>query len=93
MKKILAVVFVCVLFFVFSATAFADLYALVGVVVNVDIDNDVVTFADFNGNLWELDGVEDWEIDDICGAVMFDNDTGVITDDIILSVRYNGYIM
>ena len=92
MKKIFAFILVCALFLAFSAVACADLYALVGVVIEVDYLNNTVTFEDFNGNEWAFEGVEDWEVDDICGAVMFDNNTPTIYDDIILSTRYNGYI-
>lgn len=77
---------------IFTVEPKHNVYALSGVVVGVSEEEDAVIFEDFNGNLWEFDGAEDWMINDICACVMNDMGTENIYDDCILSVRYNGYI-
>lgn len=68
----------------------ADTYALTTKVVELDHENDVVVCEDFNGNLWEFYGCEDWQIDDIASLLMDGNGTPTIYDDEIMSARYNG---
>ena len=63
-------------------------YANLTTVVELDRDADVVTCEDYNGNLWEFYGVEDWEIGDLCNLVMFDCGTAEITDDVIVRATY-----
>ena len=68
----------------------ADSYAMTTKVVELDRENDVVVCEDFNGNLWEFYGCEDWQIDDIASLRMDNNGTPTIYDDEIVSARYNG---
>ena len=65
-------------------------YALTTEVVELDRENDIVVCEDFNGNLWEFYGCEDWQIDDVASLLMDDNGTLTIYDDEIASARYNG---
>lgn len=53
-----------------------------------------VTATDFNGNDWCFDTgtMEDWFVGDYCSMVMDDNGTTEIYDDIIVTVRYSGYL-
>lgn len=67
-------------------------YSLSTIVTEVDKANDIVVCQDFNGNLWEFEGTEDWLVGDICSMMMSDNGTETIYDDIIIDVRYDGYI-
>ena len=64
MKKMI-VVLVIALIMAFCANAFAENYAMVTMVVNVDYAADVVEIIDSNGNLWKFEGCEDWENDDL----------------------------
>ena len=66
-------------------------YALTTQVVQVDYENNVVVCQDFNGNLWEFEGTEDWMYGDIASFVMNDMGTPSIYDDEIISARYSGY--
>lgn len=75
---------------VLSEKPVADSYALTTKVVELDNENDIVMCEDFNGNLWEFYGCEDWQIDDIASLLMDDNGTPTIYDDEIVSARYNG---
>ncbi len=75
---------------VLSEKPAADSYALTTKVVELDRENDVVVCEDFNGNLWEFYGCEDWQIDDVASLLMDDNGTSTIYDDEIVSTRYNG---
>ena len=65
-------------------------YAKSGIVTRVDRKTDTVTFVDPSGNEWSFAGAEDWMIDDHIAAVMDDNGTASILDDIIVSVHYEG---
>lgn len=66
-------------------------YALTTQVVQLDYENDLVVCEDFNGNLWEFSGCEDWMYGDIASLVMNDMGTPSIYDDEIISARYSGY--
>lgn len=66
-------------------------YPMTTQVVCVDYENDIVVCQDFNGNLWEFSGCEDWMYGDIASMIMNDKGTPTIYDDEIVSVRYDGY--
>ena len=70
----------------------ARLYPLTAVVVEMDRENDIVTCADYSGNLWEFEGCEDWETGDVASLLMCDLGTISIYDDTIEMVRYGGHI-
>lgn len=65
-------------------------YAMCAIVVDVSTGNDTVTIKDYNGNLWQFTGAEDWAVGDVCACVMDDNATAEIKDDEIISTRYQG---
>lgn len=69
-----------------------NLYALYTVVSDINYNDDIVYCTDFNNNIWSFYGVEDWYINDICDMIMYDNNTSVIYDDIIIDCTYSGYI-
>lgn len=66
-------------------------YSLTTIVINVSKATDKVTCQDFNGNLWQFKGVEDWCENDIATLTMSDNATELIEDDEIIDVKYGGY--
>ena len=68
-------------------------YALTACVVEIDKDADVVTFEDYNGNLWTLEGVEDWEMGDCASLLMNNQATAQIEDDVIRSAHYEGWTL
>jgi len=65
-------------------------YAITTKVVWMDRETDVVWCEDYNGNLWEFYGCEDWCINDIACLLMNDNGTENIYDDEVMSIRYQG---
>ena len=65
-------------------------YPLAGTVTGLDQGANVVTFTDGAGNDWEFYGTEDWMIGDGVAALMDDNGTAIVTDDVIVSARYAG---
>lgn len=83
--------FIFVLFMIFPAGA-EGLYPLTTVVCACDRIEDIVTCADFNGNLWMFYGVEDWQIGDIASLIMDPNNSETIHDDRIVSIKYDGYL-
>ena len=89
--KILSMFLALIALFTTSAPAVGNEYALTTQVVQVDYENDVVVCQDFNGNLWEFEGTEDWMYGDIASFVMNDMGTPSIYDDEIISARYSGY--
>ena len=78
-----------------SATSYIpdNFYPQCGVVTEVDSEKDIVTFETFTtGILWSFYGAEDWQPGDVVAAIMDDNNTDLIFDDEIVTVRYCGYI-
>lgn len=96
MKKIISLFLILIIVLSCNIFSFADynnLYAIAMVVYKTDIENNIIIFRDFNGNLWQYQTeVEDWLIGDIAEILMDNNDTKIIYDDIILDARYCGYI-
>ena len=57
--------------------------------VCVDVSQDIATFEDRRGDLWQVDA-EDWTTGDCAAAIMSDAGTPEIEDDIIVAIRYEG---
>lgn len=85
MRKFIALVLMLALVF-FIGTCKADLYSRLFQVI--DIDHDVVTIVDSEGNMFQFEDADDWEVDDFLTAIMFDNDTDWIDDDVILKTTF-----
>ena len=66
-------------------------YAKSARVVEIDRDADVVTFEDCMGNLWDWEGVEDWAVDDNAALLMDSKGTEKISDDEIISVKFENW--
>ncbi len=91
-KTVLFTIFICIIVLgTISLKHNENLYGLTTIVFDVSYSTDTVTVKDFNGNLWQFDGVEDWVENDICTLVMDSKGTIEIKDDTIVSVHYNGY--
>lgn len=90
---------VLILMIMLCVVAFADkgepclenLYPMTAVVFDLDRENDIVICETCSGMLWEFEGCEDWDIDDIVSLLMYDNETPLVYDDEIIMVRYGGY--
>lgn len=88
MKKVVAVILVLISI---TSVAYADFYPRAGRIVEIDPVEDVVTFIDGAGLLWEFYGIEDYEVDDIVACIYWDADTpDSIFDDEIIAVEYAG---
>lgn len=95
-QKMLAVVLVmaivcalCTWFFIYQHDK--NLYGMTAVVTHISEATDTVTIQDFNGNLWQFKGVEDWEVGDVASCIMDSKGTTLIKDDEIVKVKYSGY--
>ena len=86
----LLMVTMCVMFA--HAEESHKVYALAGVVYWIDEETNIVSITTFDGNQWDFEGVEDWFIGDIVAMVMDDMGTSVIEDDVIVNVRYCGWV-
>lgn len=91
MKHIAIILAIVCLFGIFAFCADADIYAKTAIVYEIDRDADVVIVEDATGNLWEFEGVEDYEVGDFVSMVMDDNNTTSIYDDVIVVSQYSGY--
>lgn len=58
----------------------------------VDYDDDMVIVETVNGDVYGFYDHADWEVGDLCAAVMYNNMTDEIWDDEILGVRYVGFL-
>jgi hypothetical protein len=70
------------------------MYAKVAVVDSIDTEKDIAYMAIPFGDgvfLYEWHGIEDNEVGDVVGMLMYDNDTVYIMDDMILSITYSGW--
>ncbi len=86
-----AIIFILVSWFVVYSVS-ANEYPLTTVVFEVSKETDIVTVVDFNGNLWQFKGTEDWEVGDICSCIMKSKGTSLIKDDEIKKTRYDGWV-
>lgn len=69
-----------------------NIYPRTAVVTEINRVDDIVTVTDNVGYMWQFTEADDWEVGDIASMIMHDNGTSHITDDTIVSVRYNGSI-
>ena len=71
----------------------AGFYAETMAIIEVNTEDEIISCMSFNGNVWEFeDTCGDWEIGDVCSVLMCDNGTEIVTDDIIMSVKYSGWV-
>ena len=87
MKKL--IVIVALLAFM-TMRASAEIYPQAFVVGG--IEDDALILVDGNENEWIWEGVEDYAIGDVVAAIMDDNNTTIIYDDMIMMIRYAGYM-
>lgn len=67
-------------------------YAQGFIVSDINIDSDLVTIKTSTGVIYQFFGIEDWEINDHCVCLMFNNFTSKdIMDDKIINIRYCGF--
>lgn len=66
-------------------------YAMTAEVVNVSEERDTVTVEDYNGNLWEFYGAEDWHEKDCASLLMNSKGTDTIKDDEIIKATFSAW--
>ena len=85
---------VMILMFVLTAPAFAqaNIYARVGVIVEINRNENWFLVEDAEGFLWEAEDPEDFVEGDVAVMMLADiEDTDEIFDDVILSVEATGF--
>lgn len=99
-KKIIAAVVATALVSVSSTVILSEVknkkninnyYATTLKIKDFDFKTDTILMEDSVGNIWEAKGIEDWELDDVVSALMYDNRTTNIYDDKIVSMRYSSW--
>ena len=68
------------------------IYPQTGIITNVNYENNVVTFQTFSGIEYQFSECDDYMVNDIISCIMFTNYTENITDDIIITYKYSGYV-
>ena len=89
MKKI---VVIFVMFVLMAVHASAEIYPQAFVVSEVNYEENTILLVDCNGEGWIWEGIEDYGVGDIIAAIMDDSETETIYDDIIVMIRYAGYM-
>ena len=84
------VIIVLAILLAITTTATAETYPQTFIVT--DTTDDILTLETFTGHTFQAYGVEDYMVGDMVAAIMDDNGTDNITDDIILQLRYSGYV-
>ena len=59
-------------------------------VADIDCENDTVYAMDGSGHVWGFYGVDDWVVGDWASLILYDNNTPIIYDDVIVRVTYGG---
>lgn len=90
MKKFVAMMILCLVMICYVASA--EIYPQAFVVSEVSYEENTILLVDYNGEGWLWKGIEDYEVGDIIAAIMDDNETETIYDDIIVIIRYAGYM-
>ena len=65
-----------------------NIYSNCGIITS--IDEEIVTVEMCNGNQYQFEGAEDYEVMDLVALTMYDNGTENIEDDVILNAKYAG---
>ena len=60
-------------------------------VIATNVGADYIVLRNFAGHFYVWGNCEDWEPGDIASAIMNDNGTADVTDDIIVTLKYSGY--
>lgn len=70
----------------------AENYLLCGIVESINYEENYITIVDNSGNAWEWEGIENWQENDIAVMMMNNNGTERVTDDIIIDIKYTGWV-
>lgn len=85
-KFIFSLAILTIIFSIF--TAHAEQYPKTFIVDSINYDTDTITFIDANDEEWIWYGTEDWAINDMAAAIVDDNETIYIHDDVIVKIYY-----
>lgn len=83
---------IVLLFLVLVSFIATTTYPLTAFVTDIDRAADTVTVGTCTGITYTFKHVEDWEVGDIASLIMFDRLTPYVSDDLILDIRYGGYL-
>lgn len=90
MIKFITLITILLQFCTEGRVADVQLYARSGEVCCINYTTDIVFVEDSAGNAWGFHEAEDWRAGDHIAMVMCDMGTEDITDDMVLSARYEG---
>ena len=68
-------------------------YPSTGIIVEIDEDNNTFLVEDYNGQLWEVEGIEDFLLGDVVSMLMYSFGTQKVVDDEVIVVHASGWNM
>ncbi len=94
MKKLAIVAMFAILIFTMcTMVAHAEEYPNAGIITKTDWETDTVYVTTFfDDNVWTFEGIEDFSIGDIVALIMDNVNTDIIYDDVIIMVKYLGWV-
>lgn len=90
MKKMVAMVMVMMMVVCVMVNASAEMVQVHGVVCAINLLDDTFLVITDDGNVWELEEVEDWQLLDECFMLMDTKDTEAVEDDEVVWCHYIG---
>lgn len=63
-----------------------------GLIIGFDFTADLVIYQTQNGNIFSFHGIDDFFVGDLVAVIMNDAGTPEVKDDIVVNVRYVGWI-
>lgn len=73
----------------FEGKAQTELYALNGIITEINHTKETVTVTDYAGNNWTFEG-NDWHLGEEVSMIMDKNRDFNVMDDCVINVHYNG---
>ena len=94
MEKLVIVGMIIILMFTMCAmVAHAEVYPNAGNITKIDEELDLIYVTTlFDGNELIFEGIEDFSVGDVVAMIMDDVGTEWIVDDVIVTVRYLGWV-
>lgn len=93
MKKVVTIIcltIITILLFAAYSSAYADMVEYHGVVAGINYVDDTFTVVTDDGNIWEMEEIEDWMLADTVYMVVDDMGTASIKDDEVDICWYRG---
>ena len=85
------IIIICAMYSM-TSTSKDYLYPLTTIVIEINEDENTVACEDYDGNVWEFYGIENWKEGDLATLLMDACDVSNDYDDEIVEIRYGGNV-